>query len=198
MPAFSISRMARQLVTVATLSLLCVPASFAAVAARACPAEPMRVTRSIGVASDYHGTYPGLPDLCRMTVGGQPGTFYLGVWRSDWPGAGDAYPALKTVVAGPAGTTASFVTRSVPGLQWRDTFTNDGTVPLRVDGKTRPTIKIAHERQGIEGNTYHSIITSWRDVETGAVLKVVEDQIAGQSYGPATTWNATAIETLPR
>ncbi len=123
------------------------------------------------------------------------GEFYFGVWRSDWPGAGDAYPALYAVVRGPANTERRFITRSVPGLQWEDRLVNEGTEALTINGVIYRTVRIAHERTGIEGNTYHSVITSWRDVATGMTLKTVEQQISGQSYGPATTWTAVRVET---
>ena len=162
----------------------------------ACPPKPMRVVRSAGGTIDYLGTASGLAELCREQRADGPGDYYFGVWRSDWPGAGDAYPALRTVILGPPGTSARFVTRSVPGLQWNDSFVNAGVESLTIDGHTYRTLKVAHEREGIEGNTYHSIITQWRDVATGMALKVVEDQIAGQSYGPATTWTATPAGPL--
>ena len=111
--------------------------------------------------------------------------------------ANQAYPIIRAVVLGGPGTRASFVTRSVPGLQFTDTFVNEGADPITVDGVRYLTFKVAHEREGIEGNTYHSVITSWRDPATGLVLKVVERQIAGQSYGPDTTWSATRVERLP-
>ena len=114
----------------------------------------------------------------------------------DWPGAGAAYPAMKTAIAGPPGTRAAFVTRSYPGLQWTDTIINEGVEPLVIDGRTYRTLKMAHEREGIEGNIYHSIITVWRDIATGVNLKVVETQISGQSYGPGTTWTATRVEPV--
>ena len=91
----------------------------------------------------------------------------------------------------------AFVTRSYPGLQWTDTIINEGSEPLVIDGRTYRTLKMAHERQGIEGNTYHSVITVWRDIRTGANLKVVETQISGESYGPGTTWTATRVEAIP-
>ena len=53
-----------------------------------------------------------------------------------------------------------------------------------------------HEREGVEGNTYHSIITVWRDIATGANVKVDENQISGQSYGPNTTWTAIRIDPI--
>ncbi len=177
------------------LFLLSSPA-LAAVPA-ACPPEPVRVVRSAGGTTDYLGTVPGMSDLCHLARPDGTGDFYFGSWRSDWPGAGQAYPALYAVFHGPAGTKASFVTRSVPGLQWNDTLVNEGIEQLTVAGHTYQVLKLAHERNGIEGNFYHSIITSWRDVDTGITLKTVENQIAGQSYGPATTWTATAVQPLP-
>lgn len=162
-----------------------------------CPPSPMHVTRSAGGVIDYLGTVPGIPELCRMTRADGTGDFYFGVWRSDWPGAGQAYPAIRAVALGTSGARASFVTRSVPGLQWTDTFINEGIETVEVDGHRYEALKLAHERAGIEGNTYHSIITTWRDVATGVALRVVEDQLAGQSYGPSTTWRALRVTPLP-
>ncbi|HEY0204087.1 MAG TPA: hypothetical protein VGC15_08065 [Acetobacteraceae bacterium] len=65
-----------------------------------------------------------------------------------------------------------------------------------IEGRTYEALKLAHEREGIEGNTYHSVIASWRDVATGIVLKMVEQQISGQSYGPNTTWHAIRVVPL--
>ena len=168
----------------------------AAVAARpaACPSEPVRVERSRGGTIDYLGSVPGIPELCRVTRADGAGELYFGVWRSDWPGAGQAYPAIRTVVLGGLGARSSFVTRSWPGLQWTDSFVNEGIEPLSVDGRSYQTLRLAHERSGIEGNTYHSIITTWRDVDTGIALKVFEQQISGQSYGPDTTWQAMRVQ----
>jgi len=162
----------------------------------ACPPMPMQVNRSAGGVIVYRGTVAGVPELCRVERADGNGAFYFGLWRTDWPGAGQAYPALRVAIFGRKGTRTSFITRSVPGLQWNDSFTNEGVEPLVVDGRTYQALRLAHERDGIEGNTYHSIITTWRDVVTGADLKVVENQISGQSYGPATTWTATKVESL--
>ena len=187
----------RSFVLAAALAVASFPA-WAQPVVPACPSEPMQVVRSRGGLVEYLGTVPHIPDLCRMNRADGSGAFYLGSWRSDWPGAGDAYPALKQVMLGGKGARASFITRSVPGLQWIDTFINEGTDTMVVDGVRYTTLMTAHEREGIEGNTYHSIITSWRDVATGAVLRTVEDQISGQSYGPDTTWQATkVIRTRP-
>lgn len=178
------------------LGLLASPA-FAAEPPAACPPNPTRVVRSAGGVTDYLGTVPGIPDLCRMHRADGAADFYLGTWRSDWPGAGQAYPAMWAVIHGATGARASFVTRSVPGQQFIDTFINEGPDPITLAGVRYATFKLAHEREGIGGNTYHSVITSWRDPATAIVLKVVERQISGQSYGPNTTWTATRVERLP-
>ncbi len=163
-----------------------------------CPATPIRVVRSTGLWTDYVGTIAGIPGLCRLNrPDGSGGNFYDGQWRSDWPGAGDAYPAIQTALLGGKGTRASFTTHSIPGWQWHDTIINEGTTTLTVGGRPYTTLMLAHEREGFDGNTYHSIITTWRDVATGVALKVVETQIAGQSYGPGTTWTATQVLPLP-
>lgn len=175
--------------------LWCVPA--AAAPPVACPLQPMRVVRSAGGTTDNLGAVPGIPELCRIRRGNDEGDYYFGVWRSDWPGAGQAYPALRAAILGPTGTKTTFVTRSVPGLQWIDSFINEGLEPITIGGQSFQALKVAHEREGIEGNTYHSIITSWRDVATGVSLRVVEDQISGQSYGPDTTWTATQVGPIP-
>ena len=59
----------------------------------ACPTRPITVVRSRGGATVYSGTVYGLPDLCRVQAAGDSGDFYFGLWRTDWPGAGQAYPA---------------------------------------------------------------------------------------------------------
>ena len=183
-------------VAVVFASLLAGPV-FAAELPAACPSHPTRVVRSAGGVNDYLGTVRGIPELCRMQRADGVADFYLGSWRSDWPGAGQAYPAIRAALVGGPGTRTSFVTRSYPGLQFTDTYINEGPDPITVDGVGYATVKIAHEREGIEGNTYHSVITSWRDTATGIVLKVVERQISGQSYGPDTTWTAVRVERLP-
>ncbi len=192
----SIFETCRAAAALVVLGLLSGPA-LAAEAPAACPPQPTRVVRSVGGATDYLGTVPGIPDLCRLQRPDGLAAFYLGIWRDDWPGAGQAYPAALAAMHGGPGTRVSFVTRSVPGQQFTDTFIHEGPDPITVDGVRYATFKLAHEREGIEGNTYHSVITSWRDGATGLVLKVVERQIAGQSYGPNTTWVAVRVERLP-
>ena len=163
----------------------------------ACPTVPIEIVRSRGGVIDNLGSVPNIPDLCRITRSGETGDYYYGIWKTDWPGAGDAYPAIKSVILAGVNARASFITRSAPGMQWVDTFVNEGFEDLVVDGRRYATLRVMHERNGIEGNTYHSLITSWRDVKTGVGLQTYEQQISGQSYGPDTTWHAIKVLPLP-
>ncbi len=81
----------------------------------ACPARPMEVVKSRGGTIQYVGTVAGISELCRQVRADGTGDYYFGVWRSDWPGAGQAYPVMREVVRGKQGTRLSFITRSVPG-----------------------------------------------------------------------------------
>lgn len=162
-----------------------------------CPTEPIRVVRSRGGVNDHLGSVAGIPELCRQVRGDGSGEFYMGVWRADWPGAGLAYPAIRSVVHGGKGSERTFVTRMWPGLQFIDSFVNEGVESVVIAGESRPALRIAHGREGIEGNTYHSIITSWIDLATGVNIRTNEYQISGQSYGPDTTWQAVRLERLP-
>ncbi|GEM_PF-4778449 len=162
----------------------------------ACTPTPIEVVRSRGGVVDYLGAVRDIPDLCRVVRPDGEGAYYYGIWKTDWPGAGDAYPAIKAAITGPFNTRTEFITRSVPGMQWVDSFVNEGQATIMVDGVPHTTLRLAHERRGIAGNTYHSIITSWRDVSTGAVLRTYEQQISGQSYGPDTTWEAVKVQPL--
>ena len=165
----------------------------------ACTTTPIEVVRSRVGVINYLGAVRGIPDLCRVVRADGEGNYYYGLWKSDWPGAGDAYPAIKAAITGPINTRTDFITRSVPGMQWIDSFINEGQVIMTVEGVPHTTLRLAHERRGIAGNTYHSIITSWRDVSTGAVLRTYEQQISGQSYGPDTTWEAVRVQpTTPQ
>ena len=163
----------------------------------ACTPTPLEVVRSRGGVIDYLGAVRDIPDLCRVVRPDGEGLYYYGIWKSDWPGAGDAYPAIKAAITGPFNTRTDFVTRSVPGMQWVDSFINEGLATVSVDGVPHTALRVAHERRGLLGNSYHSIITTWRDVKTGVALRTYEQQISGQSYGPDTTWEAVRIQPAP-
>lgn len=165
----------------------------AAVAAPpACPPAMGVVDRSVGPTAVYLGADPANPELCRMKRGVEVGSFYFGTWNAAWPGAEDAYRALQKVYAGQPGASVTFDVSAGPGLQWHDTIRHGGFEDLNVLGRIYRTMKVVHEREGFGGNTYHSVITSWKDVETGMSIYQNYQHIAGHPE-PGTSWDPVSI-----
>ena len=172
------------------LALMATPAL--AEAPPPCPPNLGVVDRSVGPAAIYLGADPADPTLCRIRRGAETGLFYYGTWNKDWPGAEQAKRALASIWSGPAGATARFDVSAGPGLQWHETLRNDGPEDLRVLDHTYRTIRYVHEREGFDGNTYHSIITQWKDVETGMSVYQTYQHIAGHPE-PGGAWDARSI-----
>jgi len=178
---------------VCTLALGLAPfAAFAADAPPPCPPGIGIVDRSVGPTVVYLSADPADPESCRMKRGNEVETFFFGTWNTAWPGAEAARRALKGVYAGPPGTSVTFDTSAGPGLQWHDTFRNGGTEELHVLGETFHTMRVVHEREGFDGNTYHSIITQWKDIATGMGIYQNYQHIAGQPE-PGTSWDPVSI-----
>ncbi|WP_426958836.1 hypothetical protein [Muricoccus radiodurans] len=192
----------RSLVALAILALPMVGAPVlsreaAAEAPRACPASG-RVEHTGGSPTIYLGIVPDIPDLCWMQRGDTPeGAYYLGIWAAEWPGAGLAYPAMHRVMHGPVGTTEEFITRSAPGWQWHGILRNEGieTVTLP-DGRRVRALRMSHERIGIEDNIYHSVITVWKEMTSGMIVRQEHRHIAGQPVEGA-AWEPTSVTGLP-
>ncbi len=127
-----------------------------------------------------------------MKRGDQIETFHFGTWNTAWPGAEAAARAFKQVYAGPPGTSVTFDVSAGPGLQWHDTIANGGTEDLRVLSRVYRTLRIIHERKGFDGNTYHSIITQWKDIESGMAIYQNYQHIAGHPE-PGTSWDPISI-----
>ena len=157
-----------------------------------CPARPGFVLRSTALFFQYLGSEPGQPDICRAIRDGQAVDLYSGIWDRTWPGAENARGALQKVISGPPGTAVTFDTVAAPGLQWHDTIRNEGVEDINLLGRTFHTLKIAHERVGFGGNTYHSIVTNWKDFQTGMILYANYQHISG-TPAPLSGWDPLAI-----
>jgi len=147
---------------------------------RACPAAGGRVERRGGPAFLYDGASPASPDLCRLRIGGQATEAWYGIWLTAWPGADQAYPALKRVIQGRTGTVEGFDVRIVPGAQFHDLIRNEGVEDINLLGTTYRALKISHYREGFEGNTYRSVSTVWKDLPTGLLIYATYHHISGR------------------
>ena len=165
---------------------------FAAEAPPPCPPAFGVVDRSVGATAVYLGANPADPELCRMKRGNSVEEFYFGTWNKVWPGAEAAHQALKQIYAGPPGTSVTFDVSAGPGLQWHDTIRNGGVEDLNVLGQVFRTMRVVHEREGFDGNSYHSIITQWKDVTTGMGIYQNYQHIAGHPE-PGTSWDPVSI-----
>lgn len=166
-------------------------------APRACPATG-RVERSVGGPVEYLGAVPGIPELCRMRRGDAPEqAFYLAVYASEWPGAGLAYPVIRGVLHGAKGMTGEFITQAGPGFEWRDIYVNEGQEDVALPGgRTVRAVRLAHERIGINGNTYRSVVTQWKELTTGMIVHQEYRPVAGRAAQGA-AWLATEVSGLP-
>ena len=150
------------------------------------------VQRVVGSPVIYLGPEAGQPEACQIVRDGVEGLFWFGSWKTDWPGADAARAALRQVYAGAPGTAVRFDTVAAPGYSWHETIRNDGFEDLNIAGRVHRTMKVAHEREGFDGNSYHSVITSWKDVATGMTIYQNYQHIAGHPE-PGAAWDALWI-----
>ena len=156
------------------------PPSAANVSPVACATAPGAVQRTTGLQVEYLGADPSNPELCLSRRGGKPFVGWFGVWATEWPGAEDARGALRTVLYGPPGTVARFDTNAGPGFHWHETYRNEGVEDIPLLGRQYRTQRIAHEREGFDGNTYHSVVTQWREIDSGMVVYQNYGHISGR------------------
>jgi hypothetical protein len=146
---------------------------------RSCPAEGSRVEQKGGPTFEFLGASAANPDLCRMRVGGQVVEAWYGIWLTVWPGADTAYRALQRVINSRTGDAVGFDVSAGPGLQWHDIIRHDGVEDIKLLGKTYRAVKLAHYREGYDGNTYRSVATVWKDLASGMLIYATYNHIAG-------------------
>ena len=146
---------------------------------KSCPDAGGRVEQKGGPTIEYLGSVPDKPDLCRMKVGGQEAQAWYGIWVTAWPGADVAYRALQRVMNSRTGDVVGFDVSAGQGLQWHDLVRHDGIEEIKLLDKTYRTIKLAHYREGYDGNAYRSVATVWKDLASGMIIYATYNHIAG-------------------
>ena len=144
-----------------------------------CPAEGARVETQGGPTFEYRGASPANPDRCRLRIGGEAAEAWYGIWLTAWPGAEQAYPALKQVMAGRTGDVVGFDVRMAPGYAYHDLLRNEGVEDIKLLGATYRAMKLSHYREGFEGNIYRSVSTVWKDMATGMLVYGTYQHISG-------------------
>ncbi len=146
---------------------------------RACPAAGGRVEQKGGPTMEYLGAVAGSPAMCLMRVGGEMVQGWYGIWLTEWPGVTDAYPALTKVMQGGAGAVEGFDVVTGPGSAYHDLIRNEGIEHISLLGKDYDAVKLAHYREGANGNIYRSVSTIWKDLPTGLLIYGTYQHIAG-------------------
>ena len=146
--------------------------------ARPCPAGGS-VTQTNGVVTTYAGAVSGRPALCRVRIGSNDVDAWFGIWLTDWPGADQAAIAMDHLIHGKTGQMEAFDVRVSPSFSFHDVLRNDGVEAIRLLGHVYNAIKISHYREGADGNTYRSVTTGWKDIDSGMLIYVTYQHISG-------------------
>ncbi len=146
---------------------------------RSCPAPGGRVEQRGGPTISYDGADPTNPDLCRMRFDGHQATGWFGIWLTVWPGADQARAAMSRIIRGRTGDTEGFVVRMSVDRTYYDVLRNEGLENIRLANQVFHTVKVSHYREGAPPNTYRSVVTGWKDVNTGIVVFVTYQHISG-------------------
>ncbi len=147
---------------------------------RACPPAGGHVDLKGGPVMAFAGADPSDPDLCLMTLDGQPVKAWYGIWQTDWPGAEQGHTALRQVLHASSGTLAGFDTTVAPGSQYHDVLRNEGVEDIYLVGRAYHALKLSHYREGYGGNNYRSVSTVWKDIPTGLLIYGTYQHIAGR------------------
>lgn len=146
--------------------------------ARPCP-EGGRVEQRGGRATEYLGADPASPELCRMRLDGVEATGWYGIWLTTWPGADAAHAAFNRLVHGRTGDVEAFDVTMGPDLAFHDIMRNEGIEAITLRGRMYRALKLSHYREGGRGNTYRSVSTGWKDMDTGMILYATYQHISG-------------------
>lgn len=146
--------------------------------ARACPSGG-QVEQRGGRVTEYLGAAPASPELCRMRVNGAEVAAWYGIWLTTWPGADMAHAAFGRLVHGRTGDVQAFDVVMAPGLAFHDIMRNEGVEDIALRGRTYRTLKLSHYREGTDGNTYRSVSTAWKDLDSGMILYSTYQHISG-------------------
>lgn len=144
-----------------------------------CPAAGSRVEQRGGPTTEFLGASAENPDLCRMKVGGEELEAWFGIWGRGWAGGDYAYRAIQRILRSRTGDVVGFDTVATPEIKWHDLIRHDGVEEIKLLGKVWKAVKLAHYREGFDGNTYRSVSTLWIDLATGLPIYGTYNHIAG-------------------
>ncbi len=156
------------------------PTDNALASMRHCPASGGVVEQKGGPTMEFLGANPANPDMCLMRVGGDMVQGWYGIWLTIWPGVEKAYPALTRVMQGGAGDIVGFDNYLAFGFQYHDLIRNEGVEDIILLGTHYHALRLAHYREGYDGNDYRSVSTVWKDLASGLLIYGTYQHISGR------------------
>ncbi len=147
---------------------------------RPCPAPGSRVELKGGPAMAFGGADPSSPELCLLTLDGEPAKAWYGIWLTQWGGADQGHAALTRTMSAPSGTVTGFDVDMGDGARYHDLLRSEGVEDIQLLGRAYHALKISHYREGIAPNNYRSVSTVWKDIPTGLLIYGTYNHIAGR------------------
>lgn len=144
-----------------------------------CPKAGSRVEQKGGPTMEYLGASPDDPDLCVMKIGGQTLEAWYGIWGKTWPGGDYAHRGIARIMGARTGDVVGWDTTPAPEAQWHDLIRQEGIEDIPLLGRTYHAMKLSHYREGFNGNTYRSVSTVWKDMDTGMLIYGTYQHISG-------------------
>ena len=161
-----------------------------------CPAAGLQAVRNGSQQVRYEGAEPGAPDICIANVAGAQQALAAGIWPANWPGSAAAASALRRVLAGPPGSTASFeLSADVEGIRdtvtsegWQFVLTNEGPAEMVVGGEPLMVQRVQWQERNL-ARPYMAQATVTLDSRTGAVLRQSFRVLVGGSAASYDFWS---------
>jgi len=167
----------------------------------AIPACPSGVTATLntGVAVVFEGAAPHHPRVCLRRMNGHTYRYYLGFWGDGWfhDGNPTERAAIRQVLRGPVGTTASFpLARPTPLALWRSASVTHLANPLLLlDGAVqRRTLLLRVERHGPPDRPNVATETLWW-LDRSTLIPLKREEVVHLAHGTErqTAWQVRRL-----
>ncbi len=139
-----------------------------------------------GVTVAFAGAVPDRPETCLRRVNGHTYRYFLGFWGDGTfhDGTAAERAAIRKVLTGPVGTSASFPLRTASAVAlWRSaTITHVGDPTLSLGhGTPRPTMLLLVERRTDAGRDVHTETLWWLDRAT--LVPLQREEVIPMTHG---------------
>lgn len=159
-----------------------------------CPAKGTQAGRTNSTAVVYQGPDPSNPDACLVAAGNDRNvSWYFSLVSADSTNADSARIALKSVLYGPPGTTASY-TEGADAEQWTVNATMAAPEALVLNDRAILARKLVLHKRKADGSV-EGDETTWLDPIDGMPLKRAWTQTTGSKTN-GEDWSVITLRML--